>query len=60
MTIKNMDSIAQYKIMRFIRDTFYMDKITVSKIDTNTLKVTDRHGESILLEYKDGTVQLKY
>lgn len=59
MTIKNIDSIAQYKIMQFIQDTFYMDKITVSKIDSDTLKVTDRYGESILLEYKNGTVQPK-
>ena len=37
--IKNMDTIAQYKIMQFIQANFYEEAITVTKVDEAALKV---------------------
>lgn len=36
--IKNMDTIAQYKIMLFIQANFYEEAITVTKVDKAALK----------------------
>ena len=48
--IKNMDTIAQYKIMQFIQANFYEEAITVTKVDEAALKVTDKNGESLIFE----------
>lgn len=55
--IKNMDTIAQYKIMQFIQANFYEEAITVTKVDEAALKVTDKNGESLILEYVNGEIK---
>ena len=55
--IKNMDTIAQYKIMQFIQANFYEEAITVNKIDEAALKVTDKSGESLIFEYVNGEIK---
>ena len=55
--IKNMDTIAQYKIMQFIQANFYEEAITVTKIDETALKVTDKNGESLIFEYVNGEIK---
>lgn len=55
--IKNMDTIAQYKIMQFIQANFYEGAITVTKIDEAALKVTDKNGESLIFEYVNGEIK---
>ena len=54
--IKNMDTIAQYKIMQFIQANFYEEAITVTKIDEAALKVTDNNGEILIFEYVNGEI----
>ncbi|UWI19422.1 MAG: hypothetical protein [Bacteriophage sp.] len=55
--IKNMDTIAQYKIMQFIQANFYEEAITVTKVDKAALKVTDKNGESLIFEYVNGEIK---
>lgn len=55
--IKNMDTIAQYKIMQFIQANFYEEAITVTKVDEAALKVTDINGESLIFEYVNGEIK---
>lgn len=55
--IKGMDTIAQYKVMQFIQANFYEDAITVTKVDSSALMVTDKNGESMIFEYTDGKVK---
>ena len=55
--IKNMDTIAQYKIMQFIQANFYEAAITVTKVDEAALKVTDKNGESLIFEYVNGEIK---
>ncbi len=55
--IKNMDTIAQYKIMQFIQANFYEESITVTKVDKTALKVTDKNGESLIFEYVNGEIK---
>lgn len=55
--IKNMDTIAQYKIMQFIQANFYEEAITVTKVDSTALKVTDKNGESLIFEYVNGEIK---
>lgn len=55
--IKNMDTIAQYKIMQFIQANFYEEAIIVTKIDEAALKVTDKNGESLIFEYVNGEIK---
>ena len=55
--IKNMDTIAQYKIMQFIQANFYEEAITVTKVDETALKVTDKNGESLIFEYVNGEIR---
>lgn len=55
--IKNMDTIAQYKIMQFIQTNFYEEAITVTKVDEAALKVTDKNGESLIFEYVNGEIK---
>lgn len=55
--IKNMDIIAQYKIMQFIQANFYEEAITVTKVDEAALKVTDKNGESLIFEYVNGEIK---
>lgn len=55
--IKNMDTIAQYKIMQFIQANFYEEAITVTKVDKAALKVTDKNGESLIFEYVNDEIK---
>ena len=55
--IKNMDTLAQYKIMQFIQANFYEEAITVTKVDEAALKVTDKNGESLIFEYVNGEIK---
>ena len=55
--IKNMDTIAQYKIMQFIQANFYEEAITVTKVDETAIKVTDKNGESLIFEYVNGEIK---
>lgn len=55
--IKNMDTIAQYKIMQFIQANFYEEAITVTKVEEAALKVTDKNGESLIFEYVNGEIK---
>lgn len=55
--IKNMDTIAQYKIMQFIQANFYEEAITVTKVDETALKVTDKNEESLIFEYVNGEIK---
>lgn len=55
--IKNMDTIAQYKIMQFIQANFYEEAITVTKVDKAALKVTDKNGESLIFEYVNSEIK---
>lgn len=55
--IKNMDTIAQYKIMQFIQANFYEEAITVTKVDEAALKATDKNGESLIFEYVNGEIK---
>lgn len=55
--IKNMDTIAQYKIMQFIQANFYEEAITVTKVDEAALKVTNKNGESLIFEYVNGEIK---
>lgn len=55
--IKNMDTIAQYKIMQFIQANFYEEAITVTKVDEAALKITDKNGESLIFEYVNGEIK---
>ena len=55
--IKNMDTIAQYKIMQFIQANFYEEAITVTKVDEAARKVTDKNGESLIFEYVNGEIK---
>ena len=55
--IRNMDTIAQYKVMQFIQENFEEWAITVTKIDPTAIKVTDKTGDSLVFEYKDGQVK---
>ena len=55
--IKNMDTIAQYKIMQFIQDNFYEEAIIETKVDEAALKVTDKNGESLIFEYVNGEIK---
>lgn len=55
--IKNMDTIAQYKIMQFIQANFYEEAITVTKVNETALKVTDKNGESLIFEYVNGEIK---
>lgn len=55
--IKNMDTIAQYKIMQFIQANFYEEAITVTKVDKAALKVTDKNRESLIFEYVNGEIK---
>ena len=55
--IKNMDTIAQYKIMQFIQANFFEEAITVTKVDEAALKVTDKNGESLIFEYVNGEIK---
>ena len=55
--IKNMYTIAQYKIMQFIQANFYEEAITVTKVDEAALKVTDKNVESLIFEYVNGEIK---
>lgn len=52
-----VNTIEQYKVLKFIEENFYMDAITVNMVDPCTLKVTDAAGDTALFKLNpDGTV----
>lgn len=51
--IKGMQTIAQYKIMRFINDNFFPGALKISLIDDHTIRGTDRNGESMIFRWNE-------
>ena len=51
--IKGVKTIAQYKIMRFINQNFYPETLEIELIDGQTVKGTDRTGESMIFRWNE-------
>ena len=51
--IKGMQTIPQYKIMRFINDTFQPGALKISLIDDHTIRGTDRNGASMIFRWNE-------
>ena len=51
--IKGVKTIAQYKIMQFINQNFYPETLEIELIDGQTVKGTDRTGESMIFRWNE-------
>lgn len=51
--IKGVKTIAQYKIMQFINQNFYPETLEIELIDGQTVRGTDRAGESMIFRWND-------
>jgi len=51
-----VDTVEQFKVLKFIKENFHMDYITLELIDRYTIEVEDRTGEKMKFQYKDGKV----
>ena len=51
MIIKNANTIAQYKIMRWVEKTFYEDAVTVDFIDNESAIIADKAGDHMLVYF---------
>lgn len=54
--IMKVNTVEQYKILKYIKDNFEMNYITLELIDRYTIKITDRNNDSMDFIYKDGNV----
>ena len=50
------DTVQQFKVYEYIKSNFYLDDITIDKIDNYSLKVTDKKGDSMVFKYSWGKV----
>lgn len=50
-------TIEQYKILEYIKEHFYIEKIKMELIDNTTVKVTDQEGATLNFYYKDNRVE---
>lgn len=51
--IKGVNTIAQYKIMQFINENFFPGSLEIELMDKNTIRGTDRAGESMIFRWND-------
>ena len=51
--IRGMQTIPQYKIMRFINDNFAPGTLEIGLIDDHTIRGTDRNGESMIFRWNE-------
>ena len=51
-----VNTVEQYKILKYIKDNFEMNYITLELIDRYTIRITDRNNDSMDFIYKDGNV----
>lgn len=54
--IRGAETIAQYKIMQFIKDNFMPGALDLELIDDKTVKGTDRNGDSMIFKWERGEV----
>lgn len=52
----HVDTIEQYKVLQYIKRHFFMDKITITKINQTSLRVTDYTNECLIFEYFNGRI----
>lgn len=52
------DTVEQFKIYEFLCKNFYVEEITIDKVDRITLKVTDKNNEILFFWYTEN--QIKY
>lgn len=52
-----VDTIEQFKVLQFIRETFKMDCISVELQDRCSLKVTDERNQSLIFAYDHGEIK---
>lgn len=51
--IKGTQTIAQYKIMQFINQNFQPEALEIELMDKNTIRGTDRAGESMIFRWNE-------
>ena len=51
--IRGIQTIPQYKIMRFINDNFFPGALEISLIDDHTIRGTDRNGASMIFHWNE-------
>lgn len=52
----HVDTIEQYKVLQYIKQHFFIDKIAITKINQTSLCVTDYTNECLIFEYFNGTI----
>lgn len=51
-----VNTIEQYKVLKYIEDNFEMNYITLELIDRYTIRITDTNNDSMDFIYKDGNI----
>jgi hypothetical protein len=51
-----VQTIEQYKILEYIKENFFIDKLEIKLINRNTVEITDIKNEKMQLEFKNGEV----
>ncbi len=51
MVIKNANTIAQYKILRWMDENFFPSSVTAEFTERDTAIITDRTGDSMEVAY---------
>lgn len=46
----------QFKVLEFIKAHFIMEEVTLKLIDSYTIELTDKTGESINFKYDNGNI----
>lgn len=53
-----VDTIEQFKILKFLEENFEIDKITMEVYNEKCIRIVDANGEEGYFEYQDGQVIL--
>lgn len=52
-----VQTIEQYKILEYIKENFFIDKLEIKLINRNTVEITDIKNEKMKFKFEEGKVR---
>lgn len=60
MSNMHCDTIAQYKVYKWIKNHFDMNYLSLELVDDNAIRITDTNDNTAMISYKKNYITIEY
>lgn len=55
-----VNTVEQFKVLEHIKANFSIEEVTLRLVDSYTIELTDKTGESLRFKYENGNINIVY